>query len=385
MKLAPFITAIALIGTAAAWPAAAPLSPRAGRDARLPVDPLPATVGHLDSIDCWSGSGCIAVGYRRLGGKDKPWAVRWDGLSWSAAPVPGHRQGRLYSVSCLHANLCLAAGFAGDIANSRPFALWWKRTGWFPAREPRGLESDEEYFSDSCRPRRGCAAVGDQIVTWQGGRPAGHLLRSYPATPGLRFTSVSCPSRGRCVVVGSDGQGCEGGSRAILGTRDGASIRVFAPAWKACGAWLYTSCAGSTCHVTGTGLCGLVLVSETRGVWARERCGYGPSSHKESGANAAGISCWGARSCMAVGQTQCCGTSRFRLFKPWTSRPLALLLRGRQWREIAVRKPINGILQGVSCVGARFCLAVGWVEASYQRVGRPLAMRWNGRKWRVVT
>lgn len=85
-----------------------------------------------------------------------------------------------------------------------------------------------------------------------------------------------------------------------------------------------------------------------------------------------GVSCATPTVCYAVGE----------LSEPGLFRPAPMMLRrGRRgWRALnpAGINGENAALRGISCPTLRFCLAVGTLN------GGPLALRWNGRAWRIV-
>lgn len=76
------------------------------------------------------------------------------------------------------------------------------------------------------------------------------------------------------------------------------------------------------------------------------------------------VSCTSPSFCMAAGS--------------WTSRNLAVAARGlvwdgRTWRPVAMPAAFGAGVASVSCVTARFCVAVGNAAA-----------QWNGRSWRLL-
>ncbi len=85
-----------------------------------------------------------------------------------------------------------------------------------------------------------------------------------------------------------------------------------------------------------------------------------------------GVSCVSARYCMAVGSD--------------ASGPLALLWNGATWRKTAMPLPggsSTGLLLSVSCKSAAFCVAVG--RYGMQPVVFSLVETWNGKAWTPST
>ena len=92
-----------------------------------------------------------------------------------------------------------------------------------------------------------------------------------------------------------------------------------------------------------------------------------PPTPHGGGLNA--VQCWAVGHCLAVG-----GSARGVLVDR---------LSGTRWSIVAAPNPRGGsgtpALNGLSCIGSRWCLAVG-----SNRCGGPLAERWNGRRWSLV-
>lgn len=92
-----------------------------------------------------------------------------------------------------------------------------------------------------------------------------------------------------------------------------------------------------------------------------------PPTPQGGGLNA--VQCWAAGHCLAVG-----GSARGVLVDR---------LSGTRWSIVAAPNPGGGsgtpTLNGLSCIGSRWCLAVG-----RNRCGGPLAERWNGQRWSLV-
>jgi len=89
-----------------------------------------------------------------------------------------------------------------------------------------------------------------------------------------------------------------------------------------------------------------------------------------------GVSCVSASFCAAV------GVRADSVESPPVDVPLALSWNGTSWRETAVPLPrgqADGTLDGVSCVSASYCVAVGGYGSGGS--GGPLAETWNGRAW----
>jgi len=96
----------------------------------------------LHGIDAWSASGAWAVGgrYDAGAGATVPYALGWDGSSWTDTPVPypaGGQGAVLMAVSAAAADDVWAVG-TKTIANnlSRTFASHWDGSGWTTVATP---------------------------------------------------------------------------------------------------------------------------------------------------------------------------------------------------------------------------------------------------------
>ncbi len=105
-----------------------------------------------------------------------------------------------------------------------------------------------------------------------------------------------------------------------------------------------------------------------------------PSPNPVSGVNGSelhDVSCLSARYCLAVGRATNPGNR--------DARPLAEVLRGSRWHLAAESGSTSalGSFAGVSCASKRACMAVG-TEYTEQGVGVPLAEQWSGGRWIVA-
>jgi hypothetical protein len=100
------------------------------------------------------------------------------------------------------------------------------------------------------------------------------------------------------------------------------------------------------------------------------------SPHKDDSLD--GVSCVSASDCLAVGGDLGFGGSHLFLAERWD---------GRTWRVLKITTPTgthgNTFLSGVSCASASMCMAVG-----HDDVGDadpvPVAESWNGARWRML-
>jgi hypothetical protein len=93
-----------------------------------------------------------------------------------------------------------------------------------------------------------------------------------------------------------------------------------------------------------------------------------------------GVSCATSESCIAVG-----------LNAPTTTLPLAEKWNGKEWTLLTTVAPefalAGSVLLGVSCASSEACMAVGEYKHMFggETVGSPLAEFWNGKTWSILT
>jgi hypothetical protein len=89
----------------------------------------------------------------------------------------------------------------------------------------------------------------------------------------------------------------------------------------------------------------------------------------------AGVSCVSANFCVAVGNQAASARARHV--------PIAMIWNGARWRRTAVNLPkgwLAGQLGGVSCMSAAYCVAIGnYAKNNSSTI--PVAVTWNGRAW----
>jgi hypothetical protein len=279
-------------------------------------------------VSCSSATACIAVGHYLPAGTTttitSTFAELWNGKTWSLRTTqnPASKVNlELSGVSCISATACTAvgSGAAGPLAES------WNGTAWSiqPTIAPTG--SGESLDSVSCQSAISCVAVGSYysprhyytlLEYWDGKTWAiegGTLLRSSGPD------SLSCTSRVSCLAVGG-------------------FSNDHAERWNG-GSWT----AERTVHTT-----------------------------KESSLVA--VACVSTAACIAVGQKEINDGGAAALGEAWD---------GTSWSLDATTtpySPVQSSLGAVSCPSATFCMAVGAAGGPYQF----LAEDWDGTNWGVV-
>jgi hypothetical protein len=252
------------------------------------------------------------------------------GSAWRLVPVPG--SGELGAIACASKNACTAVG--DQVVERWNGRTWFRQTDFAPGTVRRGV---------ACPTRRRCVVVGTHggvafAERWDGS----HWLRQrMPRPPGATSSSlsgVSCSSVTACTAVGSF-------------YRDPFSSQTLAERWN-----------GKRWSIEPTPTDGSFTQSELEGV-----------------------SCPSRTSCTAV------GVRRFSIRPTFVPAVVALVERwnGARWSTQPVRTPARAIqtdLAGVSCVSTDVCVAVGVAVGRFTSdltQSEPLVQRGNGSKWSV--
>jgi hypothetical protein len=316
---------------------------------RKTATPLPRgwTEGELDSVSCVSPRYCVAIGEYNRGSYEYALAETWNGRTWTAARLPrpsggfGHVGG---AVSCGAARNCLAVlSFDSATPGVREYYGILRGTKWslHVVTGPKGAG----FAGVSCVSATHCVLAGNYVTkrvlvlfeTWNG-KTFTPMKAPTPAGTGLFIAGVSCASAKSCAAVGSAGPPIVQAANAS-----------FAELWNG-KAWSVAS------------------VPRPRGL----------------GTNLYGISCGSPASCVAVGVAATDGSEG-------TSHPLADSYDGRSWTTASMpalhKGRGNGQFQGVSCVSAVFCVAVGEGGGSGGNFFSNAALTgfWNGKSWKLVT
>jgi hypothetical protein len=139
---------------------------------RLGPDPWNFVTG----VDCTSQRSCIGIGYIPITQGDEsptPFAVHWNGHSWSPSRNGLPRFAQLNGVSCLDAGSCFAAGqvysnVSGSQSRVTPLLTRWNGSRWTRATTPRTPAQTNDPLEHgalngiACVPRGACVAVGSQ-------------------------------------------------------------------------------------------------------------------------------------------------------------------------------------------------------------------------------
>jgi hypothetical protein len=283
-------------------------------------NPIGVSASALEGVSCPAGVACVGVGdVNGVSGPAEPLAEQWDGTAWTLESNPPGQY--LTGVSCTSTAACTAVG---------PGAYRWDGTGWSIQSTP-SEGNDGSFLRDvSCTAATACTAVGSYRVyqqhfvyvftlveRWNG---AAWSIQSTlnPNRFNNALDGLSCSSATACTAVGS-------GVNAPLAER-----------WNGTD-WTIQS----TPKPAGTQP--VVLIS---------------------------VSCPTATDCTAVGDYETGATGYTPLAEQWN---------GTAWSIQSIPTPsgAGGVLEHVSCVTARACIAVGWGSAG------ALVEQWNGTAWSI--
>jgi hypothetical protein len=373
----------------------------AAQAAARPSTALPA--GDLVGVACQTARNCLAVGANGgLVGSSAPRAASWNGAAWHGVTVKlpaGATNGQLDGVSCAGTSGtdCVAVGgFApkgNPVGYTSELIDTWNGKAWAPV----ALNHNAIFTlnSVSCLSAKACLAVGVNntpvggysngiAYRWNGATWTALAPPVPPINDGSDFTSVSCAAGPLCVVVGNTYYPT---TRTLIDVWNGKTWRTLSPATVKGVTDLVlnsVSCASArSCLAVGNGTGKRGEVGE---VWnGKSWTATGPIAWPKGATSpwADSVSCATARYCLAAGyidrNPQANGAN--------TGRAAASVWNGKSWTPTAVAAPGKGkasLFNGVTCLSAKFCAAVGQAGPYDGSTGTELAALWNGRSWRLV-
>lgn len=302
----------------------------------------------------------------------------------------------LVAVACPGPDACVAVGGQSGGA----LAEVWNGTAWRIVTVARPKGSQDTFLNGvSCPAVNACVAVGYYYVginqkvlaeAWNG--TAWKILATPdPAgPPGGRkmteFTGVSCPHRDACAAVGWYWNTSDAG--VTLAERwNGTTWKIEAtPNPKGSGGPSFllngVSCrTPDACQAVGdwqgytSHAVGATIAESWNGAaWKLQPV---PNPKGYGGGILNGVSCPGARACAAVGDHD---------DSSGNSVPLAEAWNGTAWAIHPVPDPArasDAYLAGVSCPAADACTGVGYYYNSPSGANVALAERWDGSSWKA--
>jgi hypothetical protein len=328
----------------------------------------------------------------------------WNGSVWSIVPSPNPSgsTNALTGVSCLSSTNCVAVGNSTDAAgDSTGFSEIWNGSNWsVVATSTPALSGDDSALeSVSCTEGTSifCVAVGavptsqppieqPLIESWNGSSWS-VMSTPAPAFNTGQFNSVSCGSPTSCMAVGLTIE-CAGivqgdgtqivcfNSQMLVETWDGTNWSIQTTPNENSNTDLFgVSCTTSTSCV-GAGQSDSMVIAES---WNGTSFTVTNGPNIADGGGATGVSCTTFTNCMVAGEIQ--GTS-----PGVQQQTLALTWNGTTLSSVPTANPSSTLdgFNGVSCVSATFCVAVGSSQSSTSSPPQPLFETWNGATWSVA-
>jgi hypothetical protein len=348
-------------------------------------EPAGTTQSALLSVDCASGTNCVAVGYARGSAEPNLLAETWNGTALAAQVVPGPdgiSTGRLAGISCSTASTCRAVG-RGQDANglTQSFAVGLGGGSWTVQHLPMPVgEFQAGLAAVSCAAASVCTAVGNQIP--DSSNAVALVERSHgtdwtvqptpAASPAMnsQLEGVSCVSATDCVSVGSS-IAYPGPMAQSWDGKRWTPLPVAVPPNTNSALYTAVSCtADGTCVAGGAqgtaqGVRPMAAV-RTGGElgWAAQTL---PLPSGATVGDLEGISCATATFCVGVGYyLDAGGTSHFLIDK----------YDGSTWAAQSVGQFAgSSTALGVSCSSPTYCLVVGSTALG------ATAYIWDGTSW----
>ncbi len=333
------------------------------------ANPAGPAGSELFGVSCAARNACTAVGDSNPSGDSRALVERWNGARWSVQPTPSPPGSTLVSVSCASRKACTAFGDASPPLGStstgtRALMEQWNGARWSIERLPSGFASLGGVSSAGegavdCSSRSACIAVSGlgSSARWNGTRWS---IQRIPRGVGY-LEDVSCASETGCEAVG--GAGAARWDGRSWHDQPIPTDRSSGPDLSAVSCSSVTACVaignaenysampigdrwnGSTWSLLHPVNPPFLIISE----------------------QFSGVSCASATACFAVG-SEAIGDNTQALEH---GALLAELWNGTRWSTVLSRNPAKALhesscpfgscatLNGVSCITATSCIAVG--------------------------
>ena len=358
------------------------------------IQPAPSPAGasrsYLNGVSCTTPSACIAVGtYQASSGAHVTLAEEWNGSSWSVEPAlsPGSDRNGLNAVSCTSASACTAAG--SDLSSwaiQVTMAAGMERHLVVGSAHTEPTELHREHpqcrgvhLGQRLHRRRRIQRTIGLAEQWDGSSWSLQRVTGPKGSSAPSLGGVSCPSASACTAVGS--YNTRRGSDTLAEVWDGSSWSV-RPTPNA-GGFQFGFLSGVSCAsdsfcaaVGGSANEQAVPLAE---VWNGTSWSITPTPFPASAINGdlIAVSCTSASACSAVGTYENSSNVFFTMAEAWN---------GSSWSIQPTPNPAGStrtLLQGVACVSASACTAVGSFGDNRTLASQTLAEVWDGSSWSV--
>ena len=343
----------------------------------------PQSRGRLGGVSCPARRTCAAVGSLSTPSTNLTWALHWNGKSWSKQNSPNPTvpaSAQLNAVSCVSLTACTAVGQYTDVAGGhQTLAVAWNGTAWSIQNTPNPIgASDSRLNGVSCSSASACIAVGSTdyrplAERWDGVSWTIQSITSVP--PAASLDGISCSSDSACIAVGSsdnqslaerwDGVSWTVGNVAPISTSGTNQLRAVA-----CASATVCTAVGTYTNVPPAPVMNHPLVESWDGSgWSIQTA---PSPNGNGSLTS--VSCAAASACTAVGSVvDVVDSTILTLAEGWN---------GTNWSPQSIPSPASGgSLSGVSCTSSSDCTAVGSSTSSPTGSVMPLAELWNEMTW----
>jgi hypothetical protein len=322
----------------------------------------------IASIACPSATNCVVTGNTiEPDGDHGATATSWDGTTWTPIGFFGRDA---FGISCTSRAFCVLVGDNGeedaDAADRYGFLTYVNQVkdihDFVEAPFPKA-SFDGSLGGVSCPTSAMCMAVRDDSAIEREHARVWSISRQERGSQ--MVADVSCVSRSWCMAVGTEFFHKLRDHRSLSAVWNGRGWRTLPPsaAEPPDNELSAVSCSSRT-------FC-LAIDEESR--WAQRWNGHSwhparrPAT-KGSRTRLTSLSCTSRHFCAAAGNQG-------------TKRPQAVteLWHGSHWRAASVVDPATPRISrsiSLSCVNARFCLAV---DSAFGQAD--LAVRWDGRQW----
>jgi hypothetical protein len=375
-----------------------------------PADMGIVVVTASERISCGTAKTCFIAGtkFSTTSANVTPVALAWNGTAWRSVVVhapKGTTFAGSIGVSCKSATYCLMVG--ADTSNgasgvTRPFAVSWngKAVSAVPAPAVPSGAVETALGGVTCLAVKSCVAAGESLMnsgatrwvidTWNGSKWTMHTAAAPRGAQLVQASGSSCLSLSYCVLAGTYFTS-SGGDRALLAVWNGKTVtmqKVPVPSGFNYPQFLGVSCTstvncaavGANLTTSGSNVNFTAFTENWNGkAWAATKLTW-PAGTTMSllGDVSCTYSKAAGRHCIAVGAA---GTQN-------TASPVAFSWNGTKWSAQHVPGPAKGKasdLDGVSCLSAADCVAIGQTAATPSTSATsPIAGFWNGSAWKVT-
>jgi hypothetical protein len=326
--------------------AAVPAQVTAANWTVTPSTPTSTTLSNFsDAVSCVTSTFCMATGTAGLTTSDDvPLAQQWNGTSWTnefPQNPTGSTESQLEGVSCVATSWCMAVGYTG-VADITALAEAWNGATWSMVPTPAIVTStNTQLAAISCTSTTDCIAVGLQ-------KPSSGYITLAEQWNGSSWTLIAPTGTGAPKDSVLDGVSCSGPSWCMaVGDQQPGSVQI-------------------------------TLAEEWNGTSWTAVPSPNPSSPPQAFLN--GVSCAGRAFCAATGITYGASLSDTTLIETWN---------GSSWTIADTPDTTGGFsneLAGISCFSATACAAVGSADADAKGTHYATeALTWDGQTWSLAS